>query len=83
MTNGLRPRATPGLTLPALAARIGAVPADGSVIPDVRITGVTLRGQEAAAGDLFAALPGSSAHGAEYTADAVGGGDGDRVGLTG
>lgn len=87
MTNGLRPLATPGLTLPALAARIGAVPADGSVIPDVRITGVTLRGQEAAAGDLFAALPGSSAHGAEYTADAVDGGavavltDADGVGV--
>ena len=45
VTNGLRPRTTPGLTLPSIAARIGAVPADGSVLPPVRITGVTLRGQ--------------------------------------
>lgn len=71
VTNGLRPRTTPGLTLPSIAARIGAVPADGSVLPPVRITGVTLRGQEAVAGDLFAALPGASAHGASYTRAAV------------
>lgn len=71
VTNGLRPRTTPGLTLPSIAARIGAVPADGSLVPDVRITGVTLRGQDAVAGDLFAALPGASAHGAQYTRDAV------------
>jgi UDP-N-acetylmuramoyl-L-alanyl-D-glutamate--2,6-diaminopimelate ligase len=74
MTNALRPSSTPALTLPTLAARVGAVPAAGGVAPEVRITGVTLRGQDALAGDLFAALPGSSAHGAEYTDTAIAGG---------
>jgi UDP-N-acetylmuramoyl-L-alanyl-D-glutamate--2,6-diaminopimelate ligase len=71
MTNALRPRTTPALTLPALATRVGAVPAAGGVAPAVRITGVTLRGQDALPGDLFAALPGSSSHGARYTGDAI------------
>lgn len=74
MTNALRPSTTPALTLPTLAARVGAVPAAGGVAPEVRITGVTLRGQDALAGDLFAALPGSSSHGAEYTGTAIEGG---------
>jgi UDP-N-acetylmuramoyl-L-alanyl-D-glutamate--2,6-diaminopimelate ligase len=71
VTDVLRPRTTPALGLPTLAARIGAVPANGGAVPEVRITGVTLRGQEATSGDLFAALPGSSSHGAGFTADAV------------
>ncbi|WP_179472711.1 UDP-N-acetylmuramoyl-L-alanyl-D-glutamate--2,6-diaminopimelate ligase [Mycolicibacterium vinylchloridicum] len=71
MTNALRPRTTPALSLPTLAARVGAVPAAGGVAPAVRVTGVTLRGQDALAGDLFAALPGSSSHGASYARDAI------------
>lgn len=71
MTSVLRPRTTPGLSLSALAGRIGAVSAGGTSIPDVRITGVTLRAQEAVSGDLFAALPGSTAHGAHFTAAAI------------
>ncbi|MBB3751281.1 UDP-N-acetylmuramoyl-L-alanyl-D-glutamate--2,6-diaminopimelate ligase [Mycolicibacterium sp. BK634] len=71
MNNALRPRTTPALILPTLAARVGAVPAGGGVAPEVAITGVTLRGQEAQAGDLFAALPGSSSHGAQYTGVAI------------
>jgi UDP-N-acetylmuramoyl-L-alanyl-D-glutamate--2,6-diaminopimelate ligase len=74
MTNALRPRTTPALTLPELAARVGAVAVAGGTAPDVRITGVTLRGQDTVAGDLFAALPGSSAHGAQFTAAAIEGG---------
>ena len=65
-----RPGATPGVSLAAVAARIGAVPTHGDV-PDVRVRGVTLRAQDAADGDLFAALPGSNAHGAEFTGTAV------------
>ncbi|MGV9800675.1 UDP-N-acetylmuramoyl-L-alanyl-D-glutamate--2,6-diaminopimelate ligase [Mycobacterium sp. NPDC003449] len=60
--------------LRSLAAHVGAVPSAGSehsAAADVEVTGVTLRGQDAVAGDLFAALPGSSAHGARYAADAV------------
>lgn len=71
MTSVLRPRTTPGLSLSALAGRIGAVLAGGTSIPDVRITGVTLRAQDAVSGDLFAALPGSTAHGAHFTAAAI------------
>lgn len=74
MTNALRPRTTPALTLPTLAARVGAVPAAGGTAPDVRVTGITLRGQDTLAGDLFAALPGSSAHGAEFAREAIAGG---------
>ena len=35
------------------------------------LTGVTLRAQDARPGDLFAALPGTRAHGASYAAQAV------------
>ncbi len=72
---GLRPVAGVGLRLPVLAAAVGAVPAGGvrplGVVPDVPITGVTLRAQDSQPGDLFAALPGSSTHGACYLADAL------------
>ena len=71
MTSALRPRSTPGLTLAALAAKVRAVAADGGDVPAVRITGVTLRAQDAVPGDLFAALPGASAHGAEFTGAAL------------
>jgi len=85
LTSALRPRTTPGLPLATLAARIGAVPAridpgsaridpgsaDATDVSDVRICGVTLRAQDAVAGDLFAALPGATVHGAVHTAVAV------------
>ena len=71
MTGALRPRSVPGLALPALAARVGAVISDAPVVPDIRISGVTLRAQDAMAGDLFAALPGASAHGAQYVGAAL------------
>jgi UDP-N-acetylmuramoyl-L-alanyl-D-glutamate--2,6-diaminopimelate ligase len=67
----LRPYATLGVRLPVLATRVGAVPARGEVLRDVMVNGVTLRGQGALPGDIFAALPGSTAHGARYAADAV------------
>ncbi len=69
---GLRPGAVSGARLPALAARIGAVLADrGAVVPDVAVTGVTLRAQDVLPGDLFAALAGSSTHGARYAPEAI------------
>jgi UDP-N-acetylmuramoyl-L-alanyl-D-glutamate--2,6-diaminopimelate ligase len=70
--NVLRPSAVAGARLPALAAAVGAVLADrpgGS--PDIAITGVTLRAQEVLPGDLFAALAGSTTHGARYAAEAI------------
>lgn len=71
MTSALRPRSTPGLSLRYLAGVVGATAAEGSTIPDVRISGVTLRAQDAAPGDLFAALPGATAHGAQFIAAAL------------
>ena len=40
-------------------------------MPDLPITGVTLRAQDVQSGDLFAALSGSSTHGARYLGDAI------------
>lgn len=68
----LRPDGVVGVRLPALAARVGALPADGSAaVTDVAITGVTLRAQDIRPGDLFAALPGSATHGARYAGEAI------------
>lgn len=71
MTTALRPRSVPGVSLAALAAKVGALPVGGGPVPDVRIGGVTLRGQDVHEGDLFAALPGASVHGAQFAAAAV------------
>ena len=72
MPTGLRPSAGAGTRLPALAAQVGAVLADrGAAVPDVAVTGVTLRAQDVRPGDLFAALPGASTHGARYAAEAI------------
>jgi UDP-N-acetylmuramoyl-L-alanyl-D-glutamate--2,6-diaminopimelate ligase len=49
---------------------VGAVSADGTV-PDIPVTGVTLRGQDVQPGDLFAALPGATTHGARYADGAI------------
>lgn len=69
---GLRPDAVVGAPLSALAARAGAVPADGAMaVPDVAVTGVTLRAQDVVAGDLFVALAGAATHGARYAAAAI------------
>jgi UDP-N-acetylmuramoyl-L-alanyl-D-glutamate--2,6-diaminopimelate ligase len=61
--------------LPTLAAQVGAVMADSPdeavAVPDVPVTGVTLRAQDVLPGDLFAALPGSTTHGARYAGDAI------------
>lgn len=82
MAMNLRPRHPVGMPLGVLAELVSATAvvaspdqrssaADSGVLPDVRVTGVTLRGQNAQHGDLFAALPGTRAHGGRYAADAV------------
>ena len=43
----------------------------GPIVPDIPVTGVTLRAQDVLPGDLFAALPGSTTHGARYAGDAI------------
>ena len=67
----LRPNHPVGQELGRLAEQVRAVPAGGVTVPNVQVTGVTLRGQNAQTGDLFAALPGASSHGGRYAADAV------------
>ncbi len=76
VSTGLRPASVDGVPLAALAAQVGAVLADGGTlktgnVPDVPVTGVTLRAQDVRPGDLFAALPGSSTHGARYAGGAI------------
>ena len=74
MAMNLRPSRPVGKGLLALAECVRAVPLTdpaGTQAERVRVTGVTLRGQDARPGDLFAALPGASAHGARYARDAV------------
>jgi UDP-N-acetylmuramoyl-L-alanyl-D-glutamate--2,6-diaminopimelate ligase len=67
----LRPGNPRGASLRALAAQVGAVSADGDAVSEVRVTGVTLRAQDAEAGDLFAALAGAAAHGGRYAGAAL------------
>ncbi len=71
MPAALRPEVGAGTSLRVLAAQIGAVAVTGDVVPDLPITGLTLRAQDVRPGDLFAALPGATTHGARFAADAV------------
>jgi UDP-N-acetylmuramoyl-L-alanyl-D-glutamate--2,6-diaminopimelate ligase len=71
MAMKLRPSRPVGQYLVPLAEQVQAVSAPGNPLPELRVTGVTLRGQDARPGDLFAALPGAAVHGARYAADAV------------
>ncbi|WP_301119235.1 UDP-N-acetylmuramoyl-L-alanyl-D-glutamate--2,6-diaminopimelate ligase [Mycolicibacterium fortuitum] len=71
MAMKLRPSRPAGQYLVPLAEQVHAVSATGEPLPEVLVTGVTLRGQDAQPGDLFAALPGAAVHGARYAADAV------------
>lgn len=69
----LRPREVPGRTLADVCARLGlpaAAPQGGTA--QVRVTGVTHDSRAVQPGDLYAALPGSRAHGADFAADVVG-----------
>lgn len=75
---GLRPNAVVGVRLAALADQVGAALAEGpaqrAVTEDRTVTGVTLRAQDVSPGDLFAALTGSTTHGARHVGAAC-----DRV----
>ncbi len=67
----LRPSHPAGQALGPLADRVGAVIAPVDHGRHSVVTGVTLRSQDVAPGDLFAALPGASSHGGRYAADAI------------
>jgi UDP-N-acetylmuramoyl-L-alanyl-D-glutamate--2,6-diaminopimelate ligase len=67
LTRPASPLATP---LAEVATRIGARTLGGDVA-GVAVTGLTLSSQRVVPGDLYAAVPGSRAHGAAYSRDAV------------
>jgi UDP-N-acetylmuramoyl-L-alanyl-D-glutamate--2,6-diaminopimelate ligase len=67
----LRPSHPVGSALGLLAEQVAAVPANSVKVADIRITGVTLRSGDVAGGDLFAALPGATSHGARHAGEAV------------
>ncbi|TNC22680.1 UDP-N-acetylmuramoyl-L-alanyl-D-glutamate--2,6-diaminopimelate ligase [Amycolatopsis alkalitolerans] len=65
-----RPARIEPVPVNTLAARAGArMILDGH--SDTTITGATLRAQHVVPGDLFAALPGARAHGADFAAEAL------------
>ncbi|HEX4725325.1 MAG TPA: UDP-N-acetylmuramoyl-L-alanyl-D-glutamate--2,6-diaminopimelate ligase [Pseudonocardiaceae bacterium] len=70
MEDDLPPR--PGRPVPvALADLASSVDARLVTAGATTVTGVTLRAQYVRPGDLFAALPGAHAHGADFAADAL------------
>jgi UDP-N-acetylmuramoyl-L-alanyl-D-glutamate--2,6-diaminopimelate ligase len=66
---GPRPQQTPVLRLEDLATFAGVPVLHGD--PATPITGVTLNSRTVRPGDLYAALPGQRAHGADYLDEAV------------
>ncbi|MDQ2737856.1 MAG: UDP-N-acetylmuramoyl-L-alanyl-D-glutamate--2,6-diaminopimelate ligase [Actinomycetota bacterium] len=79
-SGGLRPTVVAGVPLPMVAQVAGARTAhsgstgsasSGLGSEAVTVSGVTLRAQWTRPGDLFAALPGAKAHGADFVVDAL------------
>ncbi|SEL73901.1 UDP-N-acetylmuramoyl-L-alanyl-D-glutamate--2,6-diaminopimelate ligase [Streptacidiphilus jiangxiensis] len=64
----LRPRATDGLALAQVAALLGV---DAAGAPDALVTGITHDSRAVRPGDIYAALPGANAHGADFAPQAV------------
>ncbi|MDL9937401.1 UDP-N-acetylmuramoyl-L-alanyl-D-glutamate--2,6-diaminopimelate ligase [Gordonia sp. ABSL1-1] len=68
----LRPRTVTPIPVGVLSASTGArLDLIGTADTDTVVTGVTLRAQDVRPGDLFAALPGGSTHGARFADQAV------------
>ncbi|MBO9520337.1 MAG: UDP-N-acetylmuramoyl-L-alanyl-D-glutamate--2,6-diaminopimelate ligase [Nocardioidaceae bacterium] len=61
-----RPKSPPHTPLTEVAARLGL-----ATDADTVVTGLTLSTQRVQPGDLYAALPGTRAHGADFATDAV------------
>src|SRR5699024_2848210 len=75
----LRPANPPRTPLAEVCRAAGLAPSALRPAPeaagdatDLAVTGVGLRAQDLVQGDVFAALPGSRIHGAEFAGDAVG-----------
>ncbi len=70
----MRPAAVPARPLSGLAGLIGtssAVPSPGARAPRGAVTGISIDSRRIQRGDLYVALPGRSAHGAEFSRDAL------------
>jgi UDP-N-acetylmuramoyl-L-alanyl-D-glutamate--2,6-diaminopimelate ligase len=65
-----RPRRPHGATAAGIAEALGAAP-PADDLAALRLTGVTLDSRSVTAGDLWCALPGASAHGAQFAAQAA------------
>ncbi|TKG66715.1 UDP-N-acetylmuramoyl-L-alanyl-D-glutamate--2,6-diaminopimelate ligase [Prauserella endophytica] len=66
-----RPHRIEPVPLTTLVARADARLIADPAAAEVALTGATLRAQHVIPGDLFAALPGARAHGADFAADAI------------
>ncbi|MFD1529392.1 UDP-N-acetylmuramoyl-L-alanyl-D-glutamate--2,6-diaminopimelate ligase [Pseudonocardia aurantiaca] len=66
-----RPRQVRPVSLEAVASAIGLPAPAPAGVSGVSVSGVTLRASDVRPGDLFAALPGSRAHGADFAAQAL------------
>ncbi len=72
MPDSIRPVDPPSTPLATLAAACGAqIQGDARGDGATPVTGISLNSQRIVRGDLYAALPGARAHGAQYAADAV------------
>ncbi|HYN93434.1 MAG TPA: Mur ligase domain-containing protein, partial [Pilimelia sp.] len=69
MSGNPRPRAVTPRRLADLAAPLGLAPPPGS--ESVQVTGITHASGAVRPGDLYAGLPGSRRHGAEFAAAAA------------
>ena len=70
----IRPRHVTPTSVEALAARIAEATGAAAELhgdPSATVTGACLRAHDVAAGELFAALPGARAHGADFAATAL------------
>ncbi|HEX2314972.1 MAG TPA: Mur ligase domain-containing protein, partial [Thermomonospora sp.] len=66
----MRPTTNPARPLPGLAALL-SLPEDAPGLSRVAVTGITHDSRQVMPGDLYAALPGARAHGADYAAQAA------------
>jgi UDP-N-acetylmuramoyl-L-alanyl-D-glutamate--2,6-diaminopimelate ligase len=69
-TTALRPSSPPRRPLPALLAAVGGLRVAGDV-SGVHVTGCTHDSRAVQQGDLYAALPGARAHGADFAQDVI------------
>src|SRR4051794_1714299 len=66
----MRPSTNPARSLSGLARSLGLPPAEG----EASVSGITHDSRRVRPGDLYAALPGAQAHGADFSAQAAAGG---------